>query len=74
MIVGFVAHGDQKSGWSDLRHTQDVALLGGLVNLITWQLIAFRFGPPVQATAVRIGLVANTIIIVLIVGLWVLFT
>jgi hypothetical protein len=36
-------------------------------------VIAYRSGPPVQAEVVRIGLVVNTIIILLIVGLWVLF-
>lgn len=102
--ANFVAHGGQKSGWSDLRHTlahewpvaqsglivaavvaggavlgadaadtQDVALLVCLVNLITWQLIAYRSGPPVPAAALRVGLVVNTAIILLIVGLWVLF-
>ena len=102
--ANFVAHGGQKSGWSDLRHTlahewpvaqsgltvaavaaagavldadatgtQDVALLVCLVNLVTWQLIAYRSGPPVPPSAVRIGLVLNTLIILLIVGLWVLF-
>ncbi|MGA7687927.1 MAG: hypothetical protein WCA29_01700 [Jiangellales bacterium] len=46
-----------------------MALLVWLVNLITWQLIASLSGPPVQAAVVRIGLVVNTVIILLIVGL-----
>ncbi len=54
---------------ADATDPEDVALLVWLVNLITWQLIASLSGPPVQAAVVRIGLVVNTVIILLIVGL-----
>ncbi len=71
LTVTAVAAGGALLG-ADAADTQDVALIVCLVNLVTWQLIAYRSGPPVQPSTLRVGLVVNTIIILAIVGLWAL--
>ena len=58
---------------ADATTTQDDALVTCLVNLVVWQLIAYRSGPRVDASTMRVGLVVNTLIILLIIGIWVLF-